>query len=257
MYTAEHGPATGTPLTFLHGSMVSGWMWLGQVADLPTYRIFLPDFPGVGQSGSEQWVNMTTTADLVADMIRARCPEGQTHLVGLSLGGIIGLYVAAQHPDVVRSLLVSGVPQGAISAPLRLLSQAMLRIYHRPWGANMIATMFGLPQDESRDAFVQTALQTNPATLRAITAEVNTQPLPPVDLLRQIRAPTLAVVGSKDTAPARRAVPYLADLLPTVRGYVVPEVGHQWNAEQPQLFSEMVREWVEGQRVPNSFVAIA
>ena len=29
------------------------------------------------------------------------------------------------------------------------------------------------------------------------------------------------------------------------RGGIVPGVGHQWNAEKPKLFSDMVRAWIE------------
>ncbi|MDH3679289.1 MAG: alpha/beta hydrolase [Acidimicrobiia bacterium] len=61
--------------------------------------------------------------------------------------------------------------------------------------------------------------------------------------------PTLAVVGTKDTAVARRAVRHLQELMPDARGCLVPDVGHQWNAERPALFTDMVRAWVEAQDI--------
>jgi pimeloyl-ACP methyl ester carboxylesterase len=252
MFVAEHGPDDGVPIVFLHGSMVAGWMWMGQVQDLPEFRCLLPDFPGIGHSGAERWVSLADTADRVAELVRARCSDGSAHVVGLSLGGVVGLHLAVRHPEVVGSLLVSGVPYGTIPWPLRALSSAMIGLYRRPWGARQIARMFGIPDDESLEAFMETARLTDPAALRSVTAEVNLALLPPG--LETIAAPTLAVVGAKDTAPARRAVPHLQSVIPGAIGRVVPGVGHQWNAEDPALFSAMVRQWVGSGRVDDRLV---
>jgi pimeloyl-ACP methyl ester carboxylesterase len=247
MYVEEHGPTDGVPIVFLHGSMVAGWMWMGQVADLPEYRCLLPDLPGIGNSADESWISFADTGDRIAEMIRARCANGSTHLVGLSLGGITGLHVAARHPDLVRSLIVSGVPYGKIPSALRVLSTVMLGLYHRPWGARVVARLFGIPPDESMDAFMQTARQTDPASLRALTDEVSKMPLP--QSLEKVTVPTLAVVGEKDTTPARRAVPHLQEVMPNAVGCVGQGVGHQWNAENQEMFSDMVRQWITAQTV--------
>ena len=47
MYVDEHGPDDGVPIVFLHGSVVAGWMWMGQVQDLSEFRCLLPDLPGI------------------------------------------------------------------------------------------------------------------------------------------------------------------------------------------------------------------
>ena len=66
--------------------------------------------------------------------------------------------------------------------------------------------------------------------------------------------PVLAVVGEKDTAPARRAIPELMAAVPGSRGALVPGVGHQWNAEAPELFTEMVRQWVDDGTVHSDLI---
>jgi pimeloyl-ACP methyl ester carboxylesterase len=156
----------------------------------------------------------------------------------------VALYVALRHPDVVRSLLVSGAPFGVIPTPLRWLSTGMLWLYGRSWGARVLATMMGMPDAESREAFVHTAVQTHPDTLHTVMAEIHQTPLP--SGLEQIATPTLAVVGTKDTKPALQAVHYFAETIPQVVACTVPGVGHMWNAEQPELFTEMVAAWVGG-----------
>ena len=254
MHVEIFGPDDGTPIVFLHGSMVAGWMWMGQVEDLPEYRCFLPDLPGIGNSATTPWLSLSDTSDKIANMISTQCPGGRAHIVGLSLGGITALHVAAKHPEVVESLIVSGVPYGKINLLLRLFSSVMLKLYNRPWGARAIASLFGIPHDESMDAFMKTALQTAPISLQNLDKELFQTPLP--NNLDQVTAPTLAVVGEKDTVLAKRAVRYLQDVMPNAVGYSVPQVGHQWNAENRELFSEMVRLWVDSKSIPKQLLHI-
>ena len=254
MYVDEQGPDDGDVIVFLHGSMVAGWMWTEQVAALTdAHRTIVPDLPGIGASGSEPWTSFAGVADAVADEIARRSPDG-AHVVGLSLGGIIALNLAVSHPELCRSLLVSGVPSGTLSLPLRLLGRAMGAAYGTGFGSRLIGRMFGLSDGDAMDAFVETASATDRSVIRAINTEVASQPLP--DGLEQVTVPTLAVVGEKDTKPAKRAVPWLAATMPEATGARVPGVGHQWNAEEPELFTDMVRLWVTEQAVHPKLVEL-
>ena len=254
MFVEERGPVGGRPIVFLHGSMVAGWMWTEQVESLSqTHRTIVPDLPGLGKSGSERWISFAETAKAVADELTTRAPDG-AHIVGLSLGGIIALHLGVSHPDACKSILVSGVPAGTLPVPLRLLNRLMAAAYGTRAGAQAIARMFGMPDQESRDAFVATAHSTSREAIRAIVDEVSEAPLP--DGLDAISAPLLAVVGSKDTAAARQAVHLLADTVSGARGARVEGVGHQWNAEAPDLFSDMVRTWVDDRRVDDRLTEV-
>ncbi len=251
MYLEVYGPEDGEPIVFLHGSMVAGWMWLGQVQDLPGYRCFLPDLPGLGNSGDTPWKDLSNTCDLITDLIVKNCPDGKAHVVGLSLGGIVALHLAAKRPDVIKSLIVSGVPYGKFPLPLRLLNKIMLKLYGRPWGARLIANLFGIPRDESMDAFLLTAMQTDLKSLEMLTREVLQEPIP--QAVDGIQAQTLVVTGKRDTKLAINGVLYLSDIMPNAAGYFVPNVGHQWNAEDQKLFSKMVRLWVDSRSVCEEF----
>ena len=254
MYAESHGAPDGNPVVFLHGSMVAGWMWMEQVESLSEFNSLLPDLPGFGRSGGEQWVSLADTADRVVELIRERCHDGAAHVVGLSLGGLVALHLASRHPNSVRSMLVSGVPYGALPAPLRALNSALSSLYRRPWGARFVARALGIPPDESMEMFLDTARRSDPSAVRAVLAEVNLGALP--DGLETVAVPTLAVAGERDTALAKRAVPHLQSTMPNALGRIVPEVGHQWNAEKPQLFSEMTRAWVTTQTALESLRAV-
>lgn len=242
LHVGEHGSSDGEPIVFLHGAMVAGWMWSAQAEGLPQFHSLLVDLPGMGHSAGLAWTSLADTADHVAAVISDRCVGQAAHVVGLSLGGLVGLHVAARHPDSVASLLVSGVPAEPVPASLRFLNRAMVALYSRPWGARIVGSVFGIPRDESMTAFVDTARLTDRDALRCVTGELASSPLP--ERLHATSTPTLAVVGAKDTALARRGVVALTEMMPDARGFLVPGVGHQWNAEDPQLFTDMIRTWI-------------
>jgi len=126
---------------------VAGWTWTQQVDDLADFRCLVPDLPGFGLSGDIGWLSLPDTADRVADMIRAQTPDGRAHVVGLSLGGLVGLHLAVRHPDSLRTLLVSGVPLDSLSAPLRLANRLLAWLYVQLWGAPVVARALGMPDE--------------------------------------------------------------------------------------------------------------
>lgn len=255
MHVQEQGPPDGDPIVFLHGSMVAGWMWTEQVAALSsTYRTIVPDLPGLGESGSEEWTSFAGVAETVGADLATRAPDG-AHVVGLSLGGIVALNLAVSHPESCRSILVSGVPASAVSGALRLLNRAMAAVYSTAFGARIVGRVFGMPDEESMEAFVATAIKTDPAAIRSIVREVSSEPLP--DHLDTIQSRVLAVVGANDSKLARDAVGLLVATITDAKGALVPAVGHQWNAEAPALFTAMVKTWVERGEVHPDLTEIA
>lgn len=251
MHLSCSGPEDAEPVVFLHGAMVAGWMWSQQVHDLHEYRCLVPDLPGFGHSGHQTWTSLADAADGVADVIRAETSQSRAHVVGLSLGGLVALHLAVRHPDVVRGTLVSGVPRGQLTRSMRAANMLLTWLYFRPRGTALVARAFGLPDQESRTAFVDTAAQTDPQALRRIQAELTAGALPDLSSLSDHHSRRLlAVVGSNDTEPARSFVAQLPDLVPRASAAVVPGVGHQWNAEKPDLFTDLVRSWLAGRPLP-------
>jgi pimeloyl-ACP methyl ester carboxylesterase len=72
---------------------------------LRSFAVFAPDLPGFGASPPRPGVaSLDALADVVADMIRRRTPDGAVCLVGHSLGGPIAVGTARRLGDRVRGL---------------------------------------------------------------------------------------------------------------------------------------------------------
>jgi pimeloyl-ACP methyl ester carboxylesterase len=100
---------------FVHGGAQNAHTWDTVALALGTPLIAV-DLPGHGHSDSpgdrpEGQLAITGNGDDVAAVIRSLAPGG-VHLVGMSLGGLTSIAVAAQHASLVRSLTLVDITPG-------------------------------------------------------------------------------------------------------------------------------------------------
>ncbi len=137
---------------------------------------------------------------------------GRAHLCGLSLGAMIALQAAIEHPARVASLVLSG---GQVRPPrvLMTLQSAVLRV--------LPERAVAPPGMSKRDVL---------AVLRAVgRTDFRHQ-------LAGIAAPTLVLCGSKDL-PNRPAARALAAGIPTARLRIIRGAGHEINTQLPDAFN--------------------
>jgi pimeloyl-ACP methyl ester carboxylesterase len=65
-----------------------------------------------------------------------------------------------------------------------------------------------------------------------------------IELLPDIKVPSLVVVGADDT-PFLAAADYMAAKIPGARKVVIPAAGHVVNIDQPKAFIEAVMEFLD------------
>jgi len=108
IYHEVHG--SGEPVLLLHGGFCSIEMMRPQIEDLASdYTVYAPERPGHGRSPDVP--GPISYAQSVADTLDFLDAVGvqRPHIVGFSDGAIIGLTIALQHPERLRSLVaISG-----------------------------------------------------------------------------------------------------------------------------------------------------
>lgn len=106
VYVRRAGTPGAPPAVFVHGLGGSSTNWTDLMA-LLSDRVdaHAPDLPGHGRSGPPRdgRYSLDTHVATVADYVRS-LGRGSVHLLGNSLGGAVSIRVAAEHPDLVRTL---------------------------------------------------------------------------------------------------------------------------------------------------------
>ncbi|WP_336630378.1 MULTISPECIES: alpha/beta fold hydrolase [unclassified Microbacterium] len=111
-----HGSAEGPALVFVNSLGTTQSMWDGVLEQLGSgMRALTYDLPGHTGGAIEPF----TFDDLVAESIAVMDSEGvrAATLAGVSLGGAIGIEIAARRPDLVEGLVV-------VNAPIRQASSS-------------------------------------------------------------------------------------------------------------------------------------
>ncbi len=251
MLTHESGTPGATAVLLLHGAGLSHAMWEPQVHDLSRFHLLVPDLPGHGDSPDPAF-DLADCVSRLTRIIRERAAGAKAHVVGLSLGGAVGLTLAATNPAVVQSLFVSGTSMAlhpALASLVRL-NQPFLRLLSPQQQASLLMLQFRVPQTyktQLRDALGQFRLAALVGVVRALSS---------VQMPLAGGGRTLVAVGQRETFLARRYARQMARLIPGATGVMVPNAGHLWNLEMPQLFSSTADAWIAGGELPKSLIAL-
>ncbi|MFF5987891.1 alpha/beta fold hydrolase [Prauserella flavalba] len=245
-----HEPATDTaapPVLLLHGNAAASWMWAPQVEAFGDRLVVTPDLPGFGEHAGEVWPGLPEVADRVADRLAALGITTPVDVVGLSLGGIVALHLAARHPGLVRSLFVTGAMVTPLGSTVRATAKLQLLLWNAPWFWKAQAAAFRLPED-GRKTYVEHGLSVSRETARRVLADVTTGGVP--DGLKHFTAPLLAVVGEREPRSTRRSLHAVRAAAPHAKVHVVPGMHHIWNVEDVALFNATMRHWLDGEVHP-------
>jgi len=243
--TAREGGKAQT-IVFLHGGNVGNWSWDPQVLAFGDFHVLTLHLPAFGARSDEPWQGLESAADDVAALIADEVSEGGAHLVGMSLGGVIALHVAARHPELVESVLVTGTPVAGVPAAARAMSRMQLKLLGSEWYWRFQAGAHGMVDDE-RELFASHGLKLKPQNMRAIMNELDPGGLP--SNLSAFGGPVLVLAGAKEPKVVQRSFAPLTTLLPQAVTRLAPGMHHQWNIEDPVFFNAVVRRWVSEGKV--------
>lgn len=225
------GPAT---IVFAHGLLMDLHLYDAQRAALgDRYRCIAYDHRGQGASSPDGPFDMDTLTEDAVDLIRAT-GSAPCHFVGLSMGGFVGIRLAARYPDLVRSLVL--LDTSARGEPLRkrLRFRAMQAITGLfgpgPLLGQILPLMFG-PSFRSDSAHAAELerwrhhLQSLPRRIVGPVGGVIGR-AGVLDELAAIRCPTLVVVGDEDRTTPPAESQRIADGIRGARLVTLLRCGH-------------------------------
>lgn len=251
------GPADAPVLVLLHGTRRTRAMWRHQLSGLSdSFRVVAVDMPGHGALADVPF-RLGDATDLVSAVIDA-AGRGRAIVVGQSLGGYVGMDLAARRPDQVAGLVLAnatGEPRSiARRAPRTVGTYLLVAASERvhipgvragPGPAGDGDGRMGLPEDgRVRGGDGAEGPATNGWLFKGGTRAL-------VSALREVFKPRLAaypgptlIVNGEDDELFRYSE--LAFLAAAVDGrlVVIPGSGHEVNEDRPDAFNAVVRDFV-------------
>ncbi len=241
---------TGPPILFISGLGADRQLWIPVVEQLRhQFECITFDNRGTGQSSRPR--TGYTMPDLTRDTLGLldRLSISRTHVVGISMGGIIAQNIAVQRPDLVSGLVL--VSSFAAPGPRlmhvlnshKFMQRHLGRYEYFYWA--LAPWMFG-PETLGKPGFTnnfakKAADNHHPQALYALDqlvdgiGQFDTQAQ-----LNKIRQPTLVIAGEHDILTPPHGVQSLAEGIPGAELVVLPGVGHSCASEDPEAFANCV-----------------
>jgi 3-oxoadipate enol-lactonase len=227
-------------------------MWDPQVAAL-TRRFQVIRYDLRGHGGSPAPPGPYTIAELGGDLIALLDDLGiaRAHICGLSLGGMIAMWVAAHAPERVDRLVICassaqlGPPEAWAARATTVLGDGMGAV------ADVVVGRWFTPGFAARSPDdvdrMRVMLESNaPVGYAGCCQAIETMDL--TGDLVSIVAPTLVLVGADDQATPVAHSERLAAGIRDSRLAVVPDAAHLVNIEQPEAVNLLILEHLEGAR---------
>lgn len=247
IHYAEGGE--GAPLLLLHGLGSGAADWLLQMPEFSAhFRVIAPDLRGHGHSDKPP--GPYSIAEMAADVAELQEALGASpaHVLGLSMGGMVALQLAADYPAIVYSLVIANsVPALAprnVSERLRLWQRLALARTLGPArsGRFLSRRLFPKPEQEAYRQLIAERWAENDADayLASMRACIDWSV---VDRLGEIHCPVLVISGDEDYLPldAKRE---LAERLPDGRLLLIADSRHATPIDQPEAFNRAVLDFL-------------
>lgn len=236
----------GAPVLVLsHAMGASMTMWDPQVTAL-SRDFTLLRYDHRGHGGSPAPAGPYTIEDLGQDLLRLlnRLELDRVSFCGLSLGGMVGLWVAANAPDRIDRLVACCSaarmmrPQDYAARAEQVRRDGMASI------ADAVVGRWFTPAFAARRpdtvAAIQTVLLSTPVEGYAGACEALAQ-MDLRDELRRIAAPTLVIAAEEDQSTPPELSREIADGIPGAELVLVPDAAHMASVEQPEAITGLIR----------------
>lgn len=247
---------TGQPLLLIHAGVADCSMWDKQMDVFShAYRVIRYDTRGYGQSHTEttQFSNRQDILDLFKHL-----GVEKAVVIGISRGGQIAIDFTIEHPEFVSALVavatgISGYEYHADDNEQARHENEIFTHMDELWEkkawdelADLEAHVWtdgpsqpiGRVSPQIRD-YVRNIVRANYTRQDGQATPIPLDP-PAINRLSEIKKPTLILIGEYDSGGTLAVADELECQIPLARKVGIPESAHMIPLEQPDLFNEIV-----------------
>lgn len=267
IYFEEHGSREApaivlSPLLYLDTSIYK------PIIDLfvDEYRVITYDHRGQGQSArNTKKSDLATSTKDAAALIEYLHAE-PCHFVGNCLGAFVGLNLAVQRPDLLKSCTLMGaVPEGSAAREMKDMDQyldglkkdgprlGMQSLVNKVFGASFRASVDPLIV-ERREKIIQHFKDISIDELENARQVFHRQTISKEEL-QKIECPVLIIAGDEDAPDFLASYKRLGLMIPHVNYKTIHHAGYSLVVEQPYEVAHLVRDHIE--KAERSYAAMS
>lgn len=201
----------------IHGSGHKAISWQETISYTKDQKeILCPDLCSILNGQDATYENLYTSFIEYCSRI-----DGQIHLVGLSLGGIIAMNYALDFPEKVKTLVIIGTPHKIPKVAFEI-QNVIFRFFPK--------SVFKEMAFDKKDTFA---------------LENSIKKLEIADKIQEIKCPVLVICGGKDRANKKSAY-YFSENIENVALCMIEKTGHVVNEENPKELARILNEYYDG-----------
>ncbi len=240
---------TGTPVICIHGLGGTSNTFTPQLPALAGLRVIRPDLPCAGRSLSTDRPSIASMASAIIKVMDVLAAKA-AHFVGHSLGTLICQYLAAERPELVRSLaLISALLEPSTAAREGLRQRAKLartgsitEIADAIVGASLSSETRA--RNPAAVAFVRESVmrQSPEGYARSCEALAEAQ----AATHQRIRCPAVIINGEEDAVAPPSMARALAERIAGAKAIILPRCGHWPTVERVDEVNTELRRFFGG-----------
>lgn len=250
LYYIDEGSGPET-IVFSHGLLMSSEMFRAQIDHFKSRcRCIAYDHRGQGKSEVTESGYDMDSLYLDAAALIENLQLGSVHFVGLSMGGFIGMRLAARKPGLVKSLIL--MDTSADVEPNKIKYKILNLIFgiagSKPIINKIMPIMFGKTfledPDRAEECFYwrQHILQLKKSITRSVEGVINRNAVYPE--LQDIVPPTLIIVGDEDVATIPEKAKRIHKQINGSVLEIIEGAGHSSSIEQPGRVNSVLETFI-------------
>jgi 3-oxoadipate enol-lactonase len=242
----------GSAIVLIHGFSLDTRMWDPQFDALSRHhRVVRYDISGYGRS-SVPVRRFSSTSELAA--LLSKLAIEKATVIGMSMGGLIAVDFALEHPEMVEALITVGATLSGWTTREPRASRSE-RLFSLAGDSGLTVAKEAWLNDPLMTPVVNTSVVR--PKIRQIVSEwsgiqftnlstVHFLPVSPsaITRLERIRIPTLAIAGALDDPNMLAIADTIAAKVPRGQKVTIPDSGHLLNLERPDDFNKLVSDFL-------------
>lgn len=241
-------------IVFSHGLLWSHKMFLDQI-DFLKKNFTLIAYDHRGQGGSEKNSASFDMDTLTLDALQLidQLVGKPVHFVGLSMGGFVGMRLAARYPEKIKSLILletSANSEPVENLPKYKMLNGIVGLFGviPPVAKSVMKIMFAQSwlENPKNDILIERwkkELRSNKKSItKSVEAVIYRKGVE--EEIRSIKCPTMIVVGDEDIATKPEKAKFIQMSIPKSSLHIVQGAGHSSSIEKPEQINKLLHEWL-------------